>query len=372
MSDSNGGTKGKSRDQAVEQMAAHYWDRAEAAKIYLTGELDAKRNLLLASGDVPWRVLRYERIIDPETLSYPLGKNRYVRPNTFELHLKYLTRKCVVLTLDELFTRVEANAEIPPNAVAITIDGGWFDNFVYAAPLIKKFGVPVTMFVAPYFIGTQNYPWQDKVVIALLAMKKLGGKFLPFDFFETTDRRLLEEVSPEGEISLDLISRTVAVLSRHTPENRLIALSAFGKIMSVANMDLPAEPAFMNWNDIRMLEGLPVSFGALTNGGSLCHELSYDMVFEEIRDAFVTLENRTTQLARIFSFPEGLVTGDAMRALTQLKITRALGIEGIGHPQNQTTPPLVLGRVPIVEGNSYATELLACLLWHEMGVVRLA
>lgn len=356
-------------DRLLQRLATHYTSRVDAAKFVFSGELEERRKDMLAAGDVPWRILRYERIVDPEKLSYPIGKNRYVRPRSFEMHLEFLKEKCTLVSLEDLFSQIESKAVIADNTVAVTLDGGWVDNFIYAAPLLKRHNVPATMFLPPYFIGTNNYPWQEKVVIALIAMKNLGGKFIPFTFCDESDLELLAEISPEGEISLELISRVVAILTRHTPEDRLVALSIFGNILALGTFDLPTEPAFMSWEEVGLMHSLPVTFGALTNGNALCHELEEELLSPEISDAFAAIERHTKKMTRIFAFPEGILTKSAYDTLRTLGITRAVGIDGIPAPAMQTESPLLLGRTPVIEGAAYAKELFACLLWSEPGVI---
>ena len=126
-------------------------DRLKAAKLYITGELDVMRAQIVAQGDLPWRILRYQRVLDPDKTTYPVAKLSYTRPTSFERHLKYLSKDCRVISLDELARKVRAKEEIPDKTVAVTFDGGWIDNFVYAYPLLLRYNIPATFFLPTAF-----------------------------------------------------------------------------------------------------------------------------------------------------------------------------------------------------------------------------
>ena len=78
----------------------------------------------------------------------PGGKFINVRPETFELHMRYLW--------DKGFTAVHANefADIltgetaaPQRPVMITFDDGWLDNWVFAFPVLRRYGMKAVIFL---------------------------------------------------------------------------------------------------------------------------------------------------------------------------------------------------------------------------------
>jgi len=46
--------------------------------------------------------------------------------------------------------------------LSITFDDGYLDNFENAAPILERFGLPATFFVATGFIGTDQVAWWDR------------------------------------------------------------------------------------------------------------------------------------------------------------------------------------------------------------------
>ena len=75
----------------------------------------------------------------------------YTSPELFEKRLETLrSMRCSVLPLGEALIRLQAR-DLPPRSVAITFDDGTFDFYKQAYPLLKKYGLPVTVYQTTYY-----------------------------------------------------------------------------------------------------------------------------------------------------------------------------------------------------------------------------
>lgn len=80
-------------------------------------------------------------------------------PPMFEGYLKYLQRKGYhTITLTELHHHLAHGGPLPPKPIVLTFDDGYLDNWVYAAPLLKKYGFTGTVFVPSDFIEPNDTP----------------------------------------------------------------------------------------------------------------------------------------------------------------------------------------------------------------------
>src|SRR5438105_1312928 len=87
-----------------------------------------------------FQVLEYHKVsTDPHPFFAP------VHPAIFEEQMQFLSRCYRVMPLLELVER-NRRGEVPERAVAITFDDGYRDNYDYAFPILKKFGLPATIF----------------------------------------------------------------------------------------------------------------------------------------------------------------------------------------------------------------------------------
>jgi hypothetical protein len=76
----------------------------------------------------------------------------YVTRDHLESRLAFLAAEgYVVLPLAEGLTRMAAGT-LPTRAVAITVDDGTYDFYAVAYPVLKRLGVPVTLYVSTYYV----------------------------------------------------------------------------------------------------------------------------------------------------------------------------------------------------------------------------
>jgi peptidoglycan/xylan/chitin deacetylase (PgdA/CDA1 family) len=76
----------------------------------------------------------------------------YVTRAHLESRLAFLAAEgYVILPLVEGLARLNAGT-LPPRAIAITVDDGTYDFYAVAYPVLRGMGVPVTVFVATYYV----------------------------------------------------------------------------------------------------------------------------------------------------------------------------------------------------------------------------
>ena len=113
-------------------------------------------------------VLMYHRIANLETDPWQLA----VSPEHFDSQIKMLTDKFQVLPVDNLHTQL-AGRQIKDHSIYITFDDAYMDNYIYAKPILEKYGCPATFFVPTHFIGKQQQFWWDELEAILLHSEQL-------------------------------------------------------------------------------------------------------------------------------------------------------------------------------------------------------
>ena len=113
--------------------------------------------------------------------------------DAFERHMRVVMDNFVPLPLLEALGRLAAG-DLPPRAVCITFDDGYLDNFEVALPILKRYELSATFFVATGYLDG-GYMWNDKVIEALRAIPgpvlDLNAWGLPrFDLGSDQARRL--------------------------------------------------------------------------------------------------------------------------------------------------------------------------------------
>lgn len=100
-------------------------------------------------------ILVYHTISSP---AEPLPGDIDISPERFERQMHWLSRWRQVIRLDETLSDCSGpSGGSSPRGVAITFDDGFRDNLTVALPLLEKFRLPMTLFVAAGYVGQEGY-----------------------------------------------------------------------------------------------------------------------------------------------------------------------------------------------------------------------
>ena len=73
--------------------------------------------------------------------------------DVFEKQIKSLFKKGFnTIGLQELYNYMKYGESLPPKPIVLTFDDGYLDNWVYAYPILKKYGFTGTIYVNPEFV----------------------------------------------------------------------------------------------------------------------------------------------------------------------------------------------------------------------------
>lgn len=200
-----------------------------------------------------------------------------VNPSNFAEHLDVLTRYFIPIKLSDLINHIH-DGTLPRKAVVVTFDDGYADNFWNAYPLLKRFGVPATIFVTTGLIGTNQEAYWDELERLLLQGEVITEVSITFDAYTghwrlTTPKERIKAyleifniITPmpqeKRETVLAQLRNTLKTESDNRPEYRfmsvdeLIEISRDGLVEigahTVNHADLPALPPELQRWEITM------------------------------------------------------------------------------------------------------------------------
>lgn len=111
----------------------------------------------------PGVVLLYHRVIDLDCDPQQLAVSRA----NFEQQMRIVRNRMMPLPLEQVINCARG-ASLPKNAVAVTFDDGYFDNLEFAAPVLEKYNIPATIYVASGQVGRATEFWWDELDAILL------------------------------------------------------------------------------------------------------------------------------------------------------------------------------------------------------------
>lgn len=82
----------------------------------------------------------------------------------FDGQMAYLTTHgYTVITSQELVDAVRNHTTVPPKSIVVTMDDGYSDQYTYAFPIIKKYGIKVSLMIPSGLIGNPGFMTWDQV-----------------------------------------------------------------------------------------------------------------------------------------------------------------------------------------------------------------
>lgn len=208
-----------------------------------------------------------------------------------ERHLLFLRRHYDVVSLMEGLRRLEAAEGGRRPMAAITIDDGFGDNYALAFPVLKKHGVPATIFLATDFIDNGRPPWPTQIVAALEATEHTE--------MDWPVRMPLRSLAERGAAA-----RSVkAAWRRHDGPTRLRLLEEFRARLEVRETGNDFAP--LTWRQVREMGTHGITFGSHTVYHSMIDVVSPRMRREELHVSRQRLETELERPCESFAYPDG-------------------------------------------------------------------
>ncbi|MBI4676321.1 MAG: polysaccharide deacetylase family protein [Elusimicrobia bacterium] len=95
-------------------------------------------------------------------------EKKHVSAGDFERHLRFLKAHYQVVPLSTYAAMLRGGAS-PRGCAVVTFDDGYENNRSFAFPLLKKYGVPATVFVTADFVEKGGPLWVDRLAAAFAA-----------------------------------------------------------------------------------------------------------------------------------------------------------------------------------------------------------
>jgi len=209
----------------------------------------------------------------------------------FNWQMALLSRYCSPLSLSEGLARLR-DGSLPPRAVAMTFDDGYADNLAVALPILKKWDIPATVFVATEFLDS-GIMWND-LVLEALKHTRLSRLSLPH-----IDMENLELGSPSSRHAAAM--QLLKALKHLPPPERLAAVE---RVCDAC--DYHERPRLMMTPDqLRELSDAGIEIGAHTCAHPILASLQPEDAAREIRTSKDDLETLLQRRVRYFAYPNG-------------------------------------------------------------------
>jgi peptidoglycan/xylan/chitin deacetylase (PgdA/CDA1 family) len=205
----------------------------------------------------------------------------------FESFLQYLKGRFQILSLSELVTRLQAGADVPPSCVVLTFDDGFLSNYTLAFPLLQKYQVPATIFIATEFVDEKKPIWVDRIDFTLNAAGRSKEELVRV-------KKAIKSLEPLALLAaVDEVEREAGF-----------------RLESVSSDQVPAIYRALDWAHVREMvaTGL-VEIGAHTHKHFILGHCPPEIVHAEVEKSKTIIERETGAPCVHFCYPNGF-SGD--------------------------------------------------------------
>jgi len=236
------------------------------------------------------QVLLYHRVNDENDSVFPA-----VPTEVFGRQMEYVAENYRICALQELVESLKAD-DVPENALSITFDDGYRDNYENAFPILKRLDMPATIFLATGAIDSGRMLWHDRVFAAL----------------RETRATALENFAGNG-----------STYPLNTPAEKQRALSRLlkffwsledgdrsqwvEKLVQQLGIEAPSDcdGLMLNWDEIRAMSQHRIGFGAHTVTHPILSKIPAKQLKQEIRDSKDIIEINLKLPVKHFAYPVG-------------------------------------------------------------------
>jgi peptidoglycan/xylan/chitin deacetylase (PgdA/CDA1 family) len=280
------------------------------------------------------RVLTYHRVLEPPDVATTDPSLISATPAVFDRQMGYLAAHYRAVSAEEVLEAARTGRSLPERAVMVTFDDGCRDFGEIAWPILRRHGIPATVFVSTAF---PDHPerefWWDRIYRA-------AG----------SSARAALELSPLGVLPLDTPQRrraSVRALQNHLkaiPHAEAMRLAEW-IIRELGGVEaLPGE--VLSWSALRGLVREGVTLCAHTRTHPALDQLTLDEARAEIRGSHEDLLREIGSSPPLFAYTFGAHSDGVMEVLREEGFELAVTCLD-GHNEMPFRDPLRLRRTHI-------------------------
>jgi peptidoglycan/xylan/chitin deacetylase (PgdA/CDA1 family) len=280
------------------------------------------------------RVLTYHRVDEPAARPWLDPSLISATPEVFDEQMRYLSNNYNLVTTTDILASLETrnSNDLPARAVAVTFDDGYFDFEEHAWPILKRYRIPVTLFVpTAYPDQPERTFWWDDLYHAIQITSRKDNLNTPIGLLSLSN-------ASRGQTykRLKIYIKTL----KHAE-----AISTVRQFCSELGVQ-PTTNCILGWDSLRRLTSEGVVLGAHTRTHPLMNRVTLEEAQDEAIGSSQDLERELGSTLPIFAYPSGAYNDKVAIMLNnvgfKLAFTTSRGINNI-----QRADPLLMRRINV-------------------------
>lgn len=293
----------------------------------------------MSSQNTLFRVVTYHRIapvqgslvLDPAMIS--------ATPDGFARQMKYLAEHYNIISICDILDAITNGKSLPPRAVLISFDDGYYDLLKYAWPVLQKLKLPAVIFAATEYANNPEHSfWWDRIANAILNTERKTIDISPFDIHLADNRHDRYAV----------VKRVQACLKNL---NNAESKDLVNEICQFLGEKKSPQQVSLDWEQLRQLNQGGIVIGAHSQTHPLLTRISLDDAKSEILGSQDTLKHEIGNTYPIFCYPNGSYSKAIITILKANGFTIAFTSQD-GQNDLRTSNPYCLCRTNITQRTS--------------------
>lgn len=221
---------------------------------------------------------------------WPRGLFNSLPIDRFERQIQFLKEHFKLVSLEQGVERLQQGVVDDKPWVAITIDDGFRDNYAHAWPVLQRYGVPATIFLATDFIDNNRPPWPTQLV----------------EILERTPVRTME--APFQADLKNFAARSIVAQQLKKDWSPLPPLERFERLATLRkHLKVNEETHYpaLTWDQVREMRNTGIHFGSHTVYHSILPMVDQTVLVPEVQDSKYRIETELQELCMLFAYPDG-------------------------------------------------------------------
>jgi len=249
-------------------------------------------------------ILIYHGVV-PEALVPPCSLQLSVQD--FAWQMAYMKRHYHVMPLSELVRKINQNEVLPDNIAVVTFDDGFENNYTVAYPVLKRLGIPATIFIPTGFVETDKILWPQELYLMMTASSQKGLDMRDHGM-GIYDLRTMSSNTNMMTLNTQVIDDMRSCFKNFPEEDKKRLLAIIRQRLGVGDLDegLRRRFAMLSWEQItKMNQSGFISFGSHTANHPFLINLDKDALTREIVESFETIKKKLNSQDILFAYTYG-------------------------------------------------------------------
>jgi peptidoglycan/xylan/chitin deacetylase (PgdA/CDA1 family) len=329
--------------------------RAVAAILYYSRVINIIKRLNIGSNII----LSYHRILPQgcDDIAF-IQPGMYVTSETFERQMEFISSHYHLINLEEGVKSCHLK-----NACMITFDDGWADNYKHAFPILKKHGIPATIFLVTNMIDTNKWPWPDRICYYIHSIPLVSF----VDIFRSSLRKMGRESYNIIGSSWNkwIISEMVLEYLKRLDSQALCSIMAdldfnFAQYKEKLSQKRP----WLNWDEISEMAQHGISYGSHTHNHMILNQIPISEARRELVLSKEILGEKIGKPVTMFCYPNGNYNTALMRLVEECGYEIAVTTKRGSIDESDSM--LALKRIMIHNDMTFTIPMFACVLSHNL------